>query len=134
MRVVNLSTRRVVRTFGDLLGANGTSFGPGGSRIAVSAKFPHTQGGTTGEVILLDLENGRRILHDRRTGQQVEDVAWSPDGDLVAAGADNILKIWDAETGELLHSLFGHTAQITSLDWWQDPSRPCWSPALKTAL
>jgi WD40 repeat protein/DNA-binding SARP family transcriptional activator len=123
VRLVNPSTDRLVRTFGDLDGANGTSFGPGGAQIAVSAKFPDPRGGTTGEVLLLDLQNRRRILHDRRTGWEVEVVAWSPDGDLVAAGADQILKIWDAETGELRHSLSGHTGFITSVDWLQDPSR-----------
>ncbi|MCI0634096.1 MAG: protein kinase [Actinobacteria bacterium] len=126
VRVVNLSTDRVVRTFGELRGANGTSFGPGGVRIAVSAKFPflNPEGGTTGEVFLLDLRNNlRRILHDPRTGRQVDDVAWSPDGDLVAAGVDNILTVWDAESGEELYSIPGRTGLITSLDWWEDPSR-----------
>jgi WD40 repeat protein len=122
VHVVKLSTDRVVRTFEDLRSANGTSFGPGGTRIAVSRKFPDPEGGTTGEILLLDLQNNRRrSLLDPHTGRQVDDVAWSPDGDLLASGSDTLM-VWDAESGERLYSVPGSTGLITSLDWWEDPS------------
>ena len=122
VHVVKLSTDRVVRTFEDLRSANGTSFGPGGTRIAVSRKFPDPEGGTTGEILLLDLQNNRRrSLLDPHTGRQVDDVAWSPDGDLLASGSDTLM-VWDAESGERLYSVPGSTGMITSLDWWEDPS------------
>ena len=126
VRVVNTSTDRVVRTFGDLLGANATSFGPGGARIAVST-VQTVQGDRFSRVYLVDVATSERLRVEglgATTGGalQTTDVAWSPDGDLVAAGADATLKIWETTTGDLRHELAGHAGFITSVDWRPDPS------------
>lgn len=43
-------------------------------------------------------------------------VAWSSDGKRIACGtANNAVFIWDAETGELLQSLLGHSGSVTSV-------------------
>jgi eukaryotic-like serine/threonine-protein kinase len=43
-------------------------------------------------------------------------VAFSPDGRLLAtAGKDFTARLWDAETGELLHTLRGHDNEVTSV-------------------
>ncbi len=43
-------------------------------------------------------------------------IAFSPDGSLLAAvGINNIAKIWDARTGNLLHTLAGHTDLVNGV-------------------
>ena len=40
-----------------------------------------------------------------------------PNGSLVATGSmDNTARLWDVESGECLHTLLGHTAEIVSLN------------------
>lgn len=47
--------------------------------------------------------------------------AASPSGRYLAAGGvDKLLRVWDTTTGELAHSLKGHTESITALDWTSD--------------
>ena len=37
---------------------------------------------------------------------------------MIATGSmDNTSRLWDVETGECLHTLLGHTAEIVSLDF-----------------
>jgi len=48
-------------------------------------------------------------------------VAWSPDGRLLAtAGADGIVKLWDALAGREVATLYGHTGGVTSVSWSPD--------------
>jgi WD40 repeat protein/transcriptional regulator with XRE-family HTH domain len=43
-------------------------------------------------------------------------IAYSPDGSLLAAvGINNIAKIWDARTGDLLHTLVGHADLVNGV-------------------
>jgi WD40 repeat protein/transcriptional regulator with XRE-family HTH domain len=43
-------------------------------------------------------------------------IAYSPDGSLLAAvGINNIAKIWDARSGDLLHNLAGHTDLVNGV-------------------
>jgi WD40 repeat protein len=46
------------------------------------------------------------------------DVDWSQDGRLIAtAGADQQVKLWNAETGEIIKSLTGWTREVTSVSF-----------------
>ena len=42
---------------------------------------------------------------------------------IVTGSDDNIAKIWDAETGELLHNFEGHTSEVRSAIFSPDSLR-----------
>ncbi|MDR3147660.1 MAG: hypothetical protein LBU00_04700 [Treponema sp.] len=51
-------------------------------------------------------------------------VAYSPDGRRIATGSsDNIIKIWDAESGQELRTLTGHSSYVYALDYSPDGRR-----------
>jgi len=51
----------------------------------------------------------------------VTSVAISPDGRLVAAGSlDNVVRIWDAQTGNLIERLKGHKDSVYSVAFTPD--------------
>jgi WD40 repeat protein len=51
----------------------------------------------------------------------VSDVAFSPDGGLLAsAGTDGTMRIWDTATGQLRRTLSGHTAPVNSIAFSRD--------------
>ena len=48
-------------------------------------------------------------------------ITCSPDGKRVASsGADETVRIWDAENGQVLHTLLGHTGQVNSVEFSPD--------------
>ncbi len=53
--------------------------------------------------------------------QRICALSWAPDGRRVASGGnDAVVGVWDADTGERLASLLGHTGAVRSLDWSAD--------------
>jgi WD40 repeat protein/uncharacterized caspase-like protein len=76
---------------------------------------------TTGMLKLYDAQTGREVRAFTGHTGEVQAVAFSPDGRLLAsAAADNAIKLWDAQTGRELFTLKGHTAQINSLAFSPD--------------
>jgi WD40 repeat protein/uncharacterized caspase-like protein len=76
---------------------------------------------TTGMLKLYDAHTGREVRALMGHTGEVQAVAFSRDGRLLAsAAADNAIKLWDAQTGRELFTLTGHTAQINSLAFSPD--------------
>ncbi len=54
----------------------------------------------------------------------VESVAWSPDGCYILSGSrDNSVRIWDADTGNLIRTFSGNNSGVSSVAWSPDGSK-----------
>jgi WD40 repeat protein/serine/threonine protein kinase len=55
------------------------------------------------------------------SGKLLTTVAFSPDGDrIAAAGSDHIVRVWDVETGQLLRTLRGHKDVVNAIAFGSD--------------
>jgi WD40 repeat protein len=109
------------------------SWSPDGNYLATS--------GQDGSVRIWDAATGQEILtiaahpafllevgatDDTGTGHAgTQEVAWSPDGKklVTAGGKDRTAKVWDAVTGEQIHTFSEHTDWVWSVDWSPDGDR-----------
>ena len=79
---------------------------------ADSGRLLHTLTGHTGGVLTLN------------AAEQVVAVGWSPDGSrLVSGGDDTAVRVWEATSGRLLHTLTGHTRRVNGVGWSPDGTR-----------
>lgn len=61
----------------------------------------------------------KMVLKGHKKG--VASVKFSPNGRLIAScSADSTIRIWDASTGEHLHTLEGHLAGVSTITWMPD--------------
>ena len=67
---------------------------------------------------LENLENGQRKSVWGDYKRSVKSVCFSPDGERFVSGSlDNLVRVWDTNTGELLRTLRGHTYSVYSVSW-----------------
>jgi hypothetical protein len=84
--------------------------------------------GGLGEIHLWDVDSGspRRVLEVRTSkgyASKVDSLTFSPDGSLLAGGSwglEDVVRLWDAETGELLRKFTGHSLDVTSIAFSPD--------------
>jgi WD40 repeat protein len=113
------------------------AFSPDGQRLASGTWNPNHEG-KPGEVKVWDTETGQELLALKGHTGQVLCVAFSPDGQRLAsasasgAGANETrfdprkpgeVMVWDAQTGQELLALQGHTGMVTSVAFSPDGKR-----------
>ena len=92
------------------------TFAPTGDRLATVRQFE-------GMAEVWDASSGERLMSLTAPGT-FNDVSFSPDGSrLATAGADGVVRLWDAETGEPQLALRGHRATVRVVDFSADGSR-----------
>ncbi|MGB7341078.1 MAG: TIR domain-containing protein [Phototrophicaceae bacterium] len=75
-------------------------------------------------IIIYDLATGERLeTWDAHTAP-VQALAFSPDGQTLAAGDDNdLITLWDVASSTLLYTLEGHSRGVNALDFSDDGTR-----------
>lgn len=118
VRMLDLSTGRVVRTL-RFDGAIDTALSPDGKRLAVASFWR--------DGAVFDLETGEEAFELRGTTGSVVvvhgGVSWSPDGRNIAATTADGARVFEAGTGRLRFTLFGHSGSVLSMAWSPDSAR-----------
>jgi WD40 repeat protein len=74
-------------------------------------------GAATGDVALWKIPNSERLLHLRQFGEAVDAVAFSPDGQLLAAGSrDGAIQVWHAN-GALVSQLNPRRSKVHAIEF-----------------
>jgi WD40 repeat protein/tRNA A-37 threonylcarbamoyl transferase component Bud32 len=124
VKVWDAATGADVRTLGTSGGPNryGLAYSPDGKHVAVTTQLA--------AVIIWDVDTGRQVQVFRGHTSTVKNVAYSPDGSLLASGAGDLVrsepgevKVWEAATGREVFDLRGHTDPIYGVAFSPDGRR-----------
>ena len=89
------------------------AFTPDARYLIVGGGIP----GKNGFTITFDVTNGSRVVNAGKEFDSILAADIRPGFDIVATGGPSkLLKLWETQTGELLHSVKKHTDWITALD------------------
>jgi WD40 repeat protein len=105
----DVDSGQVLRTFGDVTQGGNIAISPDGQSVLYY--------GYQGDAIkLFDIESGKELGKLDWQTNIVTSVAISPDGRLVAVGLESGgIKLLDADNGQLLRALAGHTKEVDHL-------------------
>jgi WD40 repeat protein/DNA-binding SARP family transcriptional activator len=119
VRIVDMATGRVVQEIRSIPDPNGTSFDPGGARLAVSSSDE-----SLSAAVVVDVATGDELMTLEGHEHALTGVSWSPDGNAIATvGNDGSARIFDAGTGRHRYALIGHQSHTYDVDWSPDSSR-----------
>ncbi len=89
------------------------SWSPDGQTIAVTGDFG---------IHLFNVQ--LQLLSGQINAGPVNALTWSPDSKkLASADTDNMVRLWNAQTGQLIRSLTGHTQPVRSVSWTPDGTK-----------
>jgi len=124
VRILDLTSGRIVQEIQVNGSPRSTSFDPSGARIVIALD--------TAPAVVVDVRSGDEVLTLDDPGSS--GAAWSPDGASIAtAGDDGVARIFDARAGHQRLALLGHRDRVTAVDWSPDSNRVVTASADGTA-
>src|SRR5262249_12076559 len=106
---------------------NSLAFSPDGGRVGLACGNVVTR--DTGTVTVWDVNSGALLLTLCHPAGACFGVAFSPDGNLLAAGGgpfrddESEVTVWDASSGKVVHTLHGHTGALVGVAFSPDGDR-----------
>ncbi|MDH5508361.1 MAG: hypothetical protein OEZ02_14145 [Anaerolineae bacterium] len=122
VHVLDASTGKILFVFTDDLPVEIASWSPKGDMLAVGS-YLSSGGESVRKLSIWDVVTGNEVsVSENNTGGFWE-VAWSPDGKIVASSSSDLLCGWEASTGDKLFCLDVHGGFPSDFDWSPDGSR-----------
>ncbi|MSQ96898.1 MAG: hypothetical protein EXR98_20415 [Gemmataceae bacterium] len=107
VRLWDLAQHKTIKAFPHPTTVNGVAFNPSDGSIFTAC--------ADGVIRVWDLDGALRLQLAEHTAS-VNDIAFSADGKrLVSASTDKTVIVWDGATGDLVHTLEGHTLIVNCL-------------------
>jgi len=108
VRLWDVKTAQIIRSFEHTSGVFGVAFSPDGNYIVA---------GTTDKYAAIwDLRTGKQIQTLKGHTSAIWSVAFSPDSKTVITGSgDNTARLWDVQTGQIIHVFKGHLSDVTAV-------------------
>ena len=117
IRVADVDTGHVVRTFGGLHHLALAALGPDGAWLAMSTTG--SSGVEAGRIVPV-IGDGAGVTFGAPQWRGINgDVSWSPDARFLSGSA----YVWDTATGELVHTAWEHDATVVDSAWSSDGTR-----------
>ncbi len=101
--------------------AESICFSPDGSRVAVSFEASSADSEDRGRIGIWEVENAKRLREIDIPKRGGACVRYSPDGsELLLAGKDGLVRVFDADSGREVRALKGHTGAVNAAEYSPD--------------
>ena len=130
VRLWDVATGENKRTLkGHLYSIHSIAFSPDGQTLASGSTGERDGGQVFGaEIRIWDTVAGKH-KHKMTAQGQVISLAFSPDGNILASGEDwpeHAIRLWEVSTGNLKHTLLGHTGWVGDVAFGPDGRTLVW--------